>query len=49
MGLLEAEVCRQYEAPWEGDEPHPLIKLHGMSEELDAMARTMVENLMDEL
>jgi hypothetical protein len=49
LGLLEAEVCRRYEAPWEGDEPHPLIKLHNMSDELDAMARAVVEGLMDEV
>jgi hypothetical protein len=32
LGLLEAEMCGRYEAPWEGDEPHPLIALHEMTE-----------------
>ncbi len=32
LGILEAEMCGQYEAPWEGDEPHPLIALHEMTE-----------------
>ncbi len=48
LGLLEAEVCGCYEAPWIGEEPHPLLALQAMTEELDAMARSTVENLMDE-
>jgi hypothetical protein len=49
LGLLEAEVCGRYEAPWIGEEPHPLLALQAMTEELDAMARSVVENLMDEV
>jgi hypothetical protein len=48
LGLLEAEVCGRYEAPWDRDEPHPLIALQAMTEELDDMARVIVERLMDE-
>jgi hypothetical protein len=46
LALLEAELCGRYNAPWEGDKPHPLIELHAMTEELDSMARVM--DLMDE-
>ncbi len=31
LGLLEAEMCGPYEAPWEVDEPHPFIALHEMT------------------
>ncbi len=48
LGLLDAEICGRYKAPWEGDEPHPLIELHQMTDELDEMARVVVECLMDE-
>jgi hypothetical protein len=48
LGLLEAEVCGRYEAPWDRDEPHPLITLQAMTEEVDDMARVIVERLMDE-
>ncbi len=27
LGLLEAEVCGRYEAPWIREEPHPLLAL----------------------
>jgi hypothetical protein len=49
LGLLEREVCGPYEAPWDREEPHPLVVLHAMTEELDAMARVVVEQLMDEV
>jgi hypothetical protein len=48
LGLLEAGVCGRYEAPWDRDEPHPLIALQAMTEEIDNMARAVVERLMDE-
>ncbi len=48
LGLLEAGVCGRYEAPWDRDEPHPLIALQAMTEEVDNMARAVVERLMDE-
>ena len=48
LGLLEAEICGRYEAPWVGEEPHPLLALQAMTEELDGMARSIVEGLMDE-
>jgi hypothetical protein len=48
LGLLVAEMCGRYETPWDGDEPHPLIELHGMTEEVDTMARAVVMDLMDE-
>jgi hypothetical protein len=49
LGLLEREVCGPYEAPWDREEPHPLVELHAMTEELDAMARVVVEQLMDKV
>ncbi len=49
LGLLEAEICGRYEAPWDRDEPHPLLALQAMTEELDSMARVVVERLMDEV
>jgi hypothetical protein len=49
LGLLEREVCGPYEAPWDREEPHPLVELHAMTEELDAMARVVVEQLIDEV
>jgi hypothetical protein len=48
-GLFEAEACGRYEAPWIGEEPHPLLALQAMTEELDDMARVVVERLMDEV
>jgi len=48
LGLLDAEICGRYEAPWDREEPHPLIALQAMTEELDDMARVIVERLMDE-
>ncbi len=48
LGLLEAEMCSRYEAPWEGDKPHPLIALHEMTEELDNMARALLMAVLDE-
>jgi hypothetical protein len=49
LGLLQAEVCGRYEPPWVREEPHPLLELQAMTEELDAMARAVVEGLMDEV
>jgi hypothetical protein len=49
LGLLEAEVCGRYEPPWFGEEAHPLLELQAMTEELDSMARAIVEGLMDEI
>jgi len=49
LGLLEAEVCGRYEPPWDREEPHPLVALQAMTEEVDAMARVLVERLMDEV
>jgi hypothetical protein len=49
LGLLEREVCGCYEVPWDREEPHPLRELEAMTEELDAMARVVVEQLMDEV
>ncbi len=49
LGLLEREICGPYEAPWDREEPHPLVELHAMTDELDAMARVVVEQLMDEV
>ncbi len=48
LGLLEAEMCGRYEAPWEGDEPHPLIALHELTEELDNMAMAVLMEVLDE-
>jgi hypothetical protein len=48
LGLLEAGICGRYEAPWDRDEPHPLLALQAMTEEIDNMARAVVERLMDE-
>jgi hypothetical protein len=48
LGLLDAEICGRYEAPLDREEPHPLIALQAMTEELDDMARVIVERLMDE-
>jgi hypothetical protein len=47
--LLEREICGCYEAPWDREEPHPLRELEAMTDELDAMARVVVEQLMDEV
>jgi hypothetical protein len=49
LGLLEREVCGCYEAPWDREELHPLRELEAMTDELDAMARVVVEQLMDEV
>jgi hypothetical protein len=49
LGLLEREICGCYEAPWDREEPHPLRELEAMTDELDAMARVVVEQLMDEV
>jgi hypothetical protein len=48
LGLLDAELCGIYEAPWDREEPHPLVALQEMTHELDDMARVLVECLMDE-
>jgi hypothetical protein len=48
LGLLEAELCGRYEAPREGDEPHPLIAQHEMTEELDNMARAVLMAVLNE-
>ncbi len=44
----KAEMCGRNEALWEGDEPHPLIALHEMTEELDNMARAVFMEVLDE-
>jgi hypothetical protein len=49
LGLFEAEACGRYEAPWIGEEPHPLLALQAMTDEIDDMARVVVERLMDEV
>jgi hypothetical protein len=40
-------MCGRYEASWEGDEPHPLIALHDVTEELDNMARAVLRFWMN--
>jgi hypothetical protein len=48
LGLLERALCGYYEAPWVGEEPHPLIALQTLTGEIDDMARAVLEDLMDE-
>jgi hypothetical protein len=48
LGLLERTLCGSYEAPWVGEEPHPLIALQVLTEEADGMARAVLEDIMDE-
>jgi hypothetical protein len=48
LGLLERTLCGSYEAPWIGEEPHPLNALQVLTEEVDGMAKAVLEDIMDE-
>jgi hypothetical protein len=48
LGLLDAALCGRYEAPWDRVDPHPLSALQALSDEVDAMAKAILGEILDE-